>query len=88
MNYTQLDTFSNWTKDEKDQFTVSIIKGLVIDGVRKANSGHPGGPMSLSDFSYILYSEYLIFDSTNPDWFYQLAIHVCCYIRCFICPTS
>ena len=68
MNYTQLDTFSNWTKDEKDQFTVSIIKGLVIDGVRKANSGHPGGPMSLSDFSYILYSEYLIFDSNNPDW--------------------
>ena len=68
MNYKQLNTFDDWTKNQKDQFTVSIIKGLVIDGVRKANSGHPGGPMSLADFSYILYSEYLIFDSTNPDW--------------------
>ena len=68
MNYKQLNTFDDWTKDQKDQFTVSIIKGLVIDGVRKANSGHPGGPMSFADFSYILYSEYLIFDSNNPDW--------------------
>ena len=68
MNYKKIDTFSDWTKDEKDQFTVSVIKGLVIDGVRKANSGHPGGPMSLADFSYILYSEYLIFDTNNPDW--------------------
>ena len=68
MNYKKIDTFSDWTKDEKDQFTVSIIKGLVIDGVRKANSGHPGGPMSLADFSYILYSEYLVFDTNNPDW--------------------
>jgi len=67
MNYKAIDTFNDWTKDEKDQFTVSIIKGLVIDGVGKANSGHPGGPMSLADFSYILYSEYLIFDSDNPD---------------------
>ena len=68
MNYKKIDTFSNWTKDEKDQFTVSVIKGLIIDGVRKANSGHPGGPMSLADFSYILFSEYLIFDKDNPDW--------------------
>jgi transketolase len=68
VNYKKIDTFSDWTKDEKDQFTVSVIKGLVIDGVRKANSGHPGGPMSLADFSYILYSEYLVFDTNNPDW--------------------
>ena len=67
MNYKAIDTFNDWTKDEKDQFTVSVIKGLIIDGVGKANSGHPGGPMSLADFSYILYSEYLIFDSDNPD---------------------
>ena len=34
MSYKKIDTFSDWTKDEKDQFTVSVIKGLVIDGVR------------------------------------------------------
>ena len=68
MNYKDLDTFNSWGKNDQDQFAVNVIKGLVIDSVRKANSGHPGGPMSLADFSYILYSEYLVFDSNNPDW--------------------
>ena len=68
MNYQDLDTFNSWKKSDQDQFAVNVIKGLVIDSVRKANSGHPGGPMSLADFSYILYSEYLVFDSNNPDW--------------------
>ncbi|SVB75870.1 uncharacterized protein METZ01_LOCUS228724, partial [marine metagenome] len=26
-----------------------------MDATRKANSGHPGGPMSCADFAYILY---------------------------------
>ena len=68
MNYQDLDTFNSWKKSDQDQFAVNVIKGLVIDSVRKANSGHPGGPMPLADFSYILYSEYLVFDSNNPDW--------------------
>ena len=68
MNYQSIDSFNDWKKEEQDLFTINIIKGLVMDGVRKANSGHPGGPMSLADFSYILYSEFLVFDSKNPDW--------------------
>ena len=67
MNYQSIDSFNNWKKEEQDLFSVNIIKGLIIDGVRKANSGHPGGPMSLADFSYILYSEFLMFDANNPD---------------------
>ena len=53
MNYKYIENFSQWSEEEKNHFTVNVIKGLVIDGVRKANSGHPGGPMSLADFSYI-----------------------------------
>ena len=68
MNYQSIDSFNDWKKEEQDLFTINIIKGLVMDGVRKANSGHPGGPMSFADFSYILYSEFLVFDSKNPDW--------------------
>ena len=68
MNYQSIDSFNDWKNEEQDLFTINIIKGLVMDGVRKANSGHPGGPMSLADFSYILYSEFLVFDSKNPDW--------------------
>jgi len=68
MSFEKLSEFNNWTKEDKDLFTVNVIKGLVIDGVSKANSGHPGGPMSLADFTYILYSEFLTIDPENPDW--------------------
>ena len=40
-----------------------------MDATRKANSGHPGGPMSCADFAYILYSDFLNFDPHDPDWF-------------------
>ena len=43
--YKDLNNFSTWSPEEKDHFTVSVIKGLIMDTVRKANSGHTGGPM-------------------------------------------
>jgi transketolase len=52
-----------------DQKAVNIIKGLIMDATRKANSGHPGGAMSSADFAYILYKEFLNFDPDNPRWF-------------------
>jgi transketolase len=63
------NTFSNLNKKEKDNMTVAIIKGLIMDTVRHANSGHTGGPMSSSDFAYILYKEFLKFDPNDPNWF-------------------
>ena len=68
MNTNSITEFKNLNDNQKDQVTVNVIKGLVIDGVRNANSGHPGGPMSLADFTYILYSEFLTIDPKNPDW--------------------
>jgi len=68
-SYNDIGSFSSWTKEEKDQFTVAVIKGLIMDTVRNANSGHTGGPMSSTDFSYILFSEYLNFDPDDPKWF-------------------
>ena len=67
--YKELESFSNWENYEKDQFTIAVLKGLVMDATRKANSGHPGGPLSCADFAYILYHDYLKFDPRNPDWF-------------------
>lgn len=52
----------------QDQEIVNLLKGLVIDGVNKAQSGHPGGPMSSMDLTYLLYSEYLKFDPDDPEW--------------------
>ena len=68
-SYNDIGLFSSWTKEEKDLFTVAVIKGLIMDTVRNANSGHTGGPMSSTDFSYILFSEYLNFDPGDPKWF-------------------
>jgi transketolase len=47
---------------------VNVLKGLVIDGVHKAKSGHPGGAMSSMDFAYVLFTEFLKFDPTDPNW--------------------
>ncbi len=66
--YKDLDSFFAWSKKGKDEYIVKIIKGLIMDGVRNANSGHTGGPMSSSDFATILFKEYLSFDPDNPDW--------------------
>jgi len=52
-----------------DQKTVAVIKGLILDGTRKANSGHPGGAMSSADFAYIVFKDFLKYSPDNPDWF-------------------
>ena len=62
------ESFQNLSNSEKDTITVNIIKGLVMDSVTNAKSGHPGGPMSLADFTYILYSEFLNFNPSDPNW--------------------
>ncbi len=51
-----------------DQLSINIAKGLIMDTVRNANSGHTGGPLSSLDFTYILFKEFLKFDPDNPNW--------------------
>ena len=38
-SYKELDSFEYWSITDKNQFSISVIKGLVLDAVRKANSG-------------------------------------------------
>jgi transketolase len=67
--YKEIENFNEWSEEDKDQFAVNVIKGLVMDGVRNANSGHTGGAMSSADFIYVLFSDFLKFDPKNPKWF-------------------
>ena len=67
--YKELDIFDDWSNEDKDQFAVNIIKGLVMDGVRKANSGHTGGAFSSANFAYILFSEILNFNPSDHQHF-------------------
>ena len=67
--YKKLDSFEYWSITDKDQFSIAVLKGLIMDGVRKANSGHPGGAMSSADFIYLLFKDYLKFSPQNSEWF-------------------
>ena len=49
--------------------TIGVVKGLIMDGVAKANSGHPGGAMSSADYATILFSEFLNFNPDDSRWF-------------------
>lgn len=56
-------------KDKKKKInTVNVMRGLIIDTVAKAKSGHPGGALSSADFAYVLFSKYLNYDPQNPAW--------------------
>ena len=68
-NFKDISSFSEWAGDDKDQFALAVVKGLIMDTVRNAHSGHTGGPMSSADFAYILFAEYLNFDPKNSEWF-------------------
>ena len=59
-------TFADLNLDDK---SVSVIRGLILDGTRKANSGHPGGAMSSTDFAYILFKDFLKYSPDNAKWF-------------------
>ena len=46
----------------------NAIRFLSIDAVQKANSGHPGMPMGMSDVATVLFKYHLRFNPNNPDW--------------------
>jgi transketolase len=44
------------------------VRILAAAMVEKAKSGHPGGAMGGADFTNLLYSQFLIYDPTDPQW--------------------
>lgn len=44
------------------------IRGLAMDGVQKANSGHPGLPMGCAELGAYLWGYYLKYNPKNPKW--------------------
>ncbi len=46
----------------------NIVRGLSVDAVEKANSGHPGMPVGCAEIGSLLYGEVLKHDPCNPDW--------------------
>ena len=54
--------------DQKLKDLSNAIRFLSIDAVQKANSGHPGMPMGMSDVATVLFKYYLKFNPKNPSW--------------------
>lgn len=52
----------------KEDLAVKTIKGLAMDAVQKANSGHPGMPMGMADIAVTLWTRYLVVDPDDPMW--------------------
>jgi transketolase len=46
----------------------NALRALAMDAVEKAKSGHPGMPMGMADIATVLFSRFLNFDPTAPDW--------------------
>jgi transketolase len=51
-----------------DTLAIDTIRTLSIDAVQKANSGHPGTPMSMAPVAYELWQNHLRYDPADPVW--------------------
>lgn len=50
------------------QHAANAIRALSMDAVQKANTGHPGAPMGMADIAEVLWTGYLKYNPTNPNW--------------------
>ena len=48
---------------------INALRFLSIDGVQRANSGHPGMPMGMAEIATALWKEHLNHNPSNPHWF-------------------
>ena len=47
---------------------ISTIRGLSMDAVQRANSGHPGLPLAMAPAAYVLFARVMKHDPSTPDW--------------------
>ncbi len=58
----------NNLEKKKIQEMANAIRALTIDAIEKAESGHPGMPLGMADVTSVLFSKFLKFDPSMPDW--------------------
>jgi len=47
---------------------INVIRGLAMDAVQKANSGHPGTAMALAPLAHVLHTRIMRYDAADPGW--------------------
>ena len=56
------------TNPNLQEKAINTIRFLSVDGVQKANSGHPGLPMGTAAIAYTIFTRHLRFDPKDPAW--------------------
>lgn len=51
-----------------DELSINTIRLLAVDGVQRANSGHPGLPMGAAAMAYVLFTQFLSHSPQDPHW--------------------
>ena len=54
--------------DNIEQLGINTARILSIDGVQKANSGHPGLPMGAAPMAHALWAHQMNYNPRNPNW--------------------
>ncbi|MEN4013382.1 MAG: transketolase [Bellilinea sp.] len=53
---------------ETEEKAINTIRFLSADGVQKANSGHPGLPMGTAAMAFVIWTQWLKHNPSNPGW--------------------
>ncbi len=56
------------TPSALDLQCANTIRFLAADTVEKAKSGHPGMPMGMADAAYVVWSRFLNYEPSDPQW--------------------
>lgn len=51
-----------------EQIAVNTIKGLGMDAIQKANSGHPGMVLGMADIATVLWGDFVNYDPDDAQW--------------------
>src|SRR6476620_6355179 len=51
-----------------DERSINALRFLSVDGVQKANSGHPGLPLGAAAMAYVLWTKFLKHNPADPEW--------------------
>jgi transketolase len=53
---------------DMDRLCIDTIRTLAMDGVQKANSGHPGMPMAMAPAAFLLFTRFMRNNPSDPHW--------------------
>jgi transketolase len=51
-----------------DQRAAHVVRGLTLDAVQEANSGHPGLPLGMADAAIVLWTRVMKYNPHDPRW--------------------